>query len=81
MITPLMSQEREAKGHVNLTAFYSRRFFRIVPLYALTIALYGLILLALQHDGGGAAPACYPLAHGISPLAAVVSLVVVRPCL
>jgi peptidoglycan/LPS O-acetylase OafA/YrhL len=44
LITTLLVRENIQFGDVCLTCFYVRRFFRIVPLYYLTIALYGIAM-------------------------------------
>jgi peptidoglycan/LPS O-acetylase OafA/YrhL len=44
LITTLLLQEA-ARGRIDLRAFYIRRFFRIAPLYFLTILLYGLAVV------------------------------------
>ena len=40
LITTLLIREREAYGRVSLKGFYARRFFRIIPVYLVTIVLY-----------------------------------------
>lgn len=40
LITYLLLAEQRKTGSINLTSFYIRRIFRIVPLYLLTIILY-----------------------------------------
>jgi peptidoglycan/LPS O-acetylase OafA/YrhL len=47
LITTLLLNERRTYGSVSLKAFYVRRFFRIVPLYYLTIGLYFVSALVL----------------------------------
>jgi peptidoglycan/LPS O-acetylase OafA/YrhL len=49
LITTLMLRERAKYGQVSLKAFYTRRFFRIIPVYYLTILLYAIVLAKL-HD-------------------------------
>lgn len=48
LITCLLLSEQQRSGMINLKAFYTRRAFRIIPLYLLTIILYGLAALAAQ---------------------------------
>ncbi len=40
LITTLLLRERERHGNVSLKGFYTRRFFRIVPVYALVVVVY-----------------------------------------
>src|SRR5271166_1510136 len=40
LITTLLFREEKAKKRIDLLAFYIRRFFRIVPLYALILSVY-----------------------------------------
>jgi peptidoglycan/LPS O-acetylase OafA/YrhL len=40
LITTLLLRERERHGNVSLKGFYTRRFFRIVPVYALVVLVY-----------------------------------------
>jgi peptidoglycan/LPS O-acetylase OafA/YrhL len=42
LITTLLIEENRKTGRVCLKCFYTRRFFRIAPLYYLTIALYAV---------------------------------------
>lgn len=49
LITTLLLRECATSGRVSLRAFYLRRFFRIVPVFLLTIALY-VIAVMLSHD-------------------------------
>jgi peptidoglycan/LPS O-acetylase OafA/YrhL len=49
LITMLMLREQQEHGRISLKAFYTRRFFRIIPVYLFTILLYGIILWAV-HD-------------------------------
>jgi peptidoglycan/LPS O-acetylase OafA/YrhL len=51
LITWLLLDERRRTGVFDLSAFYIRRFFRIVPLYALTIVLYIIAAYALKLRG------------------------------
>jgi peptidoglycan/LPS O-acetylase OafA/YrhL len=44
LITSLLIRERQEQGKVDLRAFYIRRFFRIIPLYASTVL--GYVMLA-----------------------------------
>lgn len=46
LITVLLMLEHSRSGTVSLQSFYLRRFFRIVPMYAVTIVLYGMAALA-----------------------------------
>jgi peptidoglycan/LPS O-acetylase OafA/YrhL len=49
LITTLLLRERNQYGSVSVTSFYIRRFFRIVPIYFLTILLYFVSIWA-THD-------------------------------
>ena len=49
LITTLLLRERERYGNVSLKGFYTRRFFRIVPVYALAVLVY-LGLAYFSHD-------------------------------
>jgi peptidoglycan/LPS O-acetylase OafA/YrhL len=49
LITTLMVRERERSGRVSLKAFYTRRFFRIIPVYLFTVLLYA-IAVRITHD-------------------------------
>jgi peptidoglycan/LPS O-acetylase OafA/YrhL len=40
LITTLLLQEQSVFGRIDLVAFYTRRFFRIVPLYVLMLIVY-----------------------------------------
>jgi len=40
LITTLMIREQESMGGVSLRGFYTRRFFRIIPVYLVTVLLY-----------------------------------------
>ncbi|MBB6182341.1 acyltransferase family protein [Pseudorhizobium flavum] len=48
LITTLLLDEWNEHGRLDLRAFYVRRFFRIIPLYALTISLYGAAAVTLS---------------------------------
>jgi len=48
LITMLMLREQQEHGWISLKAFYTRRFFRIIPVYFFTLLLYGVILWAMQ---------------------------------
>jgi len=50
LITTLLLRERLDHGRVSLAGFYLRRFFRIVPVYFLTIALYYVAVRVLDDD-------------------------------
>jgi peptidoglycan/LPS O-acetylase OafA/YrhL len=54
LITSLLLKEMDANGRIDLPGYYIRRIFRIVPLYLLTITLYGaaayLMLVVLGRD-------------------------------
>jgi peptidoglycan/LPS O-acetylase OafA/YrhL len=43
LITFLLEQEKHDTGKVDLGAFYVRRAFRILPVYSVVLALYGVI--------------------------------------
>jgi peptidoglycan/LPS O-acetylase OafA/YrhL len=49
LITTLLLRERERHGNVSLSGFYTRRFFRIVPVYALVVMVY-LGVAYFSHD-------------------------------
>ena len=49
LITTLMLRETERTGTVSLKGFYTRRFFRIIPVYLATIVLY-FIAVHVTHD-------------------------------
>ena len=49
LITTLLLRERERHGNISLKGFYTRRFFRIVPVYALVVVIY-LCIVAVMHD-------------------------------
>ena len=40
LITTLLLRERRAKGSISIRSFYTRRAFRIIPMYAFTLLLY-----------------------------------------
>jgi peptidoglycan/LPS O-acetylase OafA/YrhL len=48
LITTLLIRERAQNGHISLRAFYTRRFFRIVPVYLFTVLLYFAAVLAMR---------------------------------
>lgn len=47
IITTLLVREEAATGRVSLRGFYVRRAFRVVPLYALVLAVYVVAVLGL----------------------------------
>jgi len=49
LITMLMLREQHEHGRISLTAFYTRRFFRIIPVYFFTLLLYGVVVWGV-HD-------------------------------
>jgi peptidoglycan/LPS O-acetylase OafA/YrhL len=49
LISTLLLRERRRTGDVSLKGFYTRRFFRIVPVYFFTVLLYFLAVHAI-HD-------------------------------
>ena len=49
LITTLLLRERERHGNISLKGFYTRRFFRIVPVYALVMVIY-LCIVLVMHD-------------------------------
>jgi peptidoglycan/LPS O-acetylase OafA/YrhL len=49
LITTLMLREKERTGEVSLRGFYTRRFFRIIPVYVFTILLY-FVAVHAAHD-------------------------------
>jgi peptidoglycan/LPS O-acetylase OafA/YrhL len=49
LITTLLLREKERTGRVSLKGFYTRRFFRIIPIYLFTILLYAVVL-RVTHD-------------------------------
>ena len=48
LIVTLLLRERDRKGRIDLRAFYMRRVLRIFPLYFMVLALYLLLVLALE---------------------------------
>ena len=51
LITSLLMSDAKENGRINLINFYIRRFFRIVPLYYMTVFLYFLAsLLSVRFD-------------------------------
>lgn len=52
LITTLLLREQLKRGRISLRDFYIRRTLRIWPLYYATLALYVLLVLALQRDTG-----------------------------
>lgn len=52
LITWLLLKEKEKTGQINLAAFYLRRFFRIAPLYYVTIAIYAVAAFVLLFVAG-----------------------------
>lgn len=52
LITYLLLAEQKKHARINLVSFYVRRFFRIVPLYVLTIFLYFLAATLLARKTG-----------------------------
>lgn len=51
LITTLLLREEAGSGAISLGAFYIRRFFRILPPYFLTVAVYLLVgLIPSQHE-------------------------------
>lgn len=53
LICTLLAQEAERSGAIDLRAFYIRRLFRIVPLYYVTVLLYGMAAVAMAVTGSG----------------------------
>lgn len=47
IITTLLVREEAGRGRIALRAFYVRRAFRVVPLYALVLAVYVVLVLGL----------------------------------
>ncbi|WP_442574760.1 acyltransferase family protein [Microbacterium sp. F51-2R] len=45
LITSLLIREEARRGSISLTGFYIRRFFRIVPMYALALAVASILVL------------------------------------
>ena len=52
LITTLLLREQLKNGRISLRDFYIRRTLRIWPLYYATLALYIVLVLALQHVPG-----------------------------
>ena len=52
LITWLLLEEHKKTGAVHLKSFYVRRFFRIVPLYYFTIALYLFAAISVFFSSG-----------------------------
>jgi len=50
LITTLLVRERERTDGISLLGFYTRRFFRIVPVYLFTVFLY-FVALKASRDG------------------------------
>lgn len=48
LITSLLLREQEAHGHISLARFYGRRALRIFPLYYAVLAIYVVLVLALE---------------------------------
>lgn len=48
LITTLLLREREKKGQISLIRFYIRRTFRIFPLYYTIIAVYVILVAAVE---------------------------------
>lgn len=53
LITWLILAEWKARNAFDLQGFFIKRFFRIVPVYFLTIALYGIAVVLLTQMGRG----------------------------
>jgi peptidoglycan/LPS O-acetylase OafA/YrhL len=49
LITTLLIREKARSGRISLKAFYTRRFFRIVPVYLFTVLLYA-VAVRVTHD-------------------------------
>ena len=47
LITMLLLREERKSGRISLTAFYTRRLFRLAPLFLLVLALYLVLILVL----------------------------------
>jgi peptidoglycan/LPS O-acetylase OafA/YrhL len=47
LITTLLIKEQRTAGKIDLSAFYTRRFFRIVPVYLVVLGVY---LITCHHD-------------------------------
>jgi peptidoglycan/LPS O-acetylase OafA/YrhL len=48
LITYLLAQEKEDKGNIDINAFYVRRAFRILPVYAVMLVVY---IVATSYSG------------------------------
>ena len=49
LITTLLLREKRRKGSISLRGFYTRRFFRIIPVYLLTVCMY-FVAVHASHD-------------------------------
>jgi peptidoglycan/LPS O-acetylase OafA/YrhL len=49
IITTLLLREEKENGHIDLPAFYVRRFFRIVPLYLTILSVYFVLGIRNAH--------------------------------
>ncbi len=49
LITTLLLREKRRKGSISLRGFYTRRFFRIIPVYLFTVCLY-FVAVHASHD-------------------------------
>lgn len=61
LITTLLLAEHERHGHIDLRAFYERRFWRLIPALVLLIVVYELVTVFIWWPGQGQAYA--PLAR------------------
>ena len=50
LITTLLVREKEKYGKISYPKFFMRRLLRIFPLYYLTLAIYCILVLALESD-------------------------------
>ncbi|MDB5809268.1 MAG: O-acetyltransferase OatA [Betaproteobacteria bacterium] len=50
LITTLLLRERDKRGSISLKDFYMRRTLRIFPLYYAVIALYAVVVWAVERD-------------------------------
>jgi peptidoglycan/LPS O-acetylase OafA/YrhL len=50
LITMLALREESERGHLDVRAFFVRRFFRIYPLYVVVLSLYMVLILLLGYD-------------------------------
>ena len=50
LITTLLLREYRKYGRISLKAFYTRRFFRIIPVYLFTILLYGVAAVSIHNS-------------------------------